>query len=823
LDSGSPYSLVSSKFCTAHKLHIEPVQSGQQSRLWAANDTSLDVIGSVNLDVRIKGLTFPVNCLVIATLSDACILGLDFMNTYHVKLDYQYGIVTLDDLMQIPFVNSENKQRILRLSSSVCLPACAEAIVPVTVNQRYVNKDVLVEAPMTKHFDKFATARIIIHPTSCHTVCRILNCQPETVVLRKGECVGIITDVLETDQLHAVNRISSEVPAGGPTTTTPADNAAPQPVTRAMLDAFIAESQINISDKASPDDRYKMAELLYEFRDLFKTDITEMKRFNGQTFGLTLVSDKGAYRRQYKLAPQEAAEVQRQVDNMLKANIIEEAIGSDVHKYNSPIFCVKKRDQTFRIVQDLRQINKLIAPVIVNLPPINDLINEIAATKSTVYSSCDILQYFHQLTLDKQSRPLTIFTAPNGRKYQWTTCPQGLSSSPGHAAIAGIIALSSLPPGTAYCYVDDLVTVATDIHQMLSRLRLLFTALRKANLSLNSKKCRYLEDHAVFLNHRIDKDGVTMIPKYSKEVIEKFARPTNAASVNRYLCMASWYRKSIKGFAQRTAVLRELTKPGRKFNWDQQCQDAFTDINRELISPPIMRVLDNSKQIYILVDASNAGTSWTIAQKGDDNKLYPCFYGGQALTKAQKRWTSYETEMYSLVQCLNTHYSILIGTDIVVLTDCATLQNFANLKLGSNKLRRWHYLFSHFNMQLRHVPGHRNVLSDTISRMFDELSPENKLLFTPNPQDDCDDYILRVYDSPASTAHYPGAPTDCSDNADSQNNTPVTVIHFEWDGDKTNMNAANLLTPAHPSTKLAADVTESSHLNARAAELIPRN
>jgi len=71
--------------------------------------------------------------------------------------------------------------------------------------------------------------------------------------------------------------------------------------------------------------------------------------------------------------------------------------------------------------------------------------------------------------------------------------------------------------------------------------------------------------------------------------------------------------------------------------------------------------------------------------------------------------------------------------------------------------------------------------------MFDELSPENKLIFTPNPQDDCDDYIPRVSDSPGFTERYQNELANCS--ADSHNNTPVTVIHFEWDRNKPDINA----------------------------------
>ncbi len=83
---------------------------------------------------------FSVDLLVVDKLSDQIILGTDFINTYHVILDYTTGTVTLDNLLTVPLASSDSKQRVLRLSQSVCIPACAESLVPVIVHKRFIGK-----------------------------------------------------------------------------------------------------------------------------------------------------------------------------------------------------------------------------------------------------------------------------------------------------------------------------------------------------------------------------------------------------------------------------------------------------------------------------------------------------------------------------------------------------------------------------------------------------------------------------------------------------------------------------------------------------------
>jgi len=66
---------------------------------------------------------------------------------------------------------------------------------------------------------------------------------------------------------------------------------------------------------------------------------------------------------------------------MYKGGVIEE---SNTVEWNSGIFLVSKKDGTKRLVIDLRGLNAVIAPKLVQLPRITDLIDGCACHKVSI-------------------------------------------------------------------------------------------------------------------------------------------------------------------------------------------------------------------------------------------------------------------------------------------------------------------------------------------------------------------------------------------------------------------------------------------------------
>jgi len=112
------------------------------------------------------------------------------------------------------------------------------------------------------------------------------------------------------------------------------------------------------------------------------------------------LSRQPVFKRQYRLHPDDAEKAERQIADMLKTGGV---VYSQTAEYNSPLFMVGKRDGSKRLVVDLRGINAIIAPKLIQLPKIPELIDDVTALKCQYASICDLRSGFWQISLSIHS------------------------------------------------------------------------------------------------------------------------------------------------------------------------------------------------------------------------------------------------------------------------------------------------------------------------------------------------------------------------------------------------------------------------------------
>jgi Reverse transcriptase (RNA-dependent DNA polymerase) len=86
-----------------------------------------------------------------------------------------------------------------------------------------------------------------------------------------------------------------------------------------------------------------------------------------------------------------------------------------------------KQDGSMRLCIDYRRLNEVTLPDACRLPRQDDTMDALGA--STILSVLDLSHGFHQLPLDKSSRPKTAFSTRRGL-YKWTTVPFGTRHGP---------------------------------------------------------------------------------------------------------------------------------------------------------------------------------------------------------------------------------------------------------------------------------------------------------------------------------------------------------------------------------------------------------
>ena len=89
----------------------------------------------------------------------------------------------------------------------------------------------------------------------------------------------------------------------------------------------------------------------------------------------------------------------------------------------------------------------------------------------------------------------------------------------------------------------------------------------------------------------------------------------------------------MKGFAQITALLRDLIKQGAPFQWTRECQRAFEQTKTLLSGDTVMAYFDPHRKTKLMTDAGPHGLAVTLKQYDPHAKLWrPVIYQSRALT-----------------------------------------------------------------------------------------------------------------------------------------------------------------------------------------------
>ena len=118
---------------------------------------------------------------------------------------------------------------------------------------------------------------------------------------------------------------------------------------------------------------------------------------------------------------------------------------------------------------------------------------------------------------------------------------------------------------------------------------------------------------------------------------------------------------------------------------------------------------DFSKTFEIHTDASDYQLGAVISQEGK-----PIAFYSRKLNNAQTRYTTTEKELLAIVETLKEFKNILLGQKIKVFTDH---KNLTYKTHNSARVMRWRLTIEEFGPELIYLPGDKNVVADSLSRL----------------------------------------------------------------------------------------------------------
>ena len=72
----------------------------------------------------------------------------------------------------------------------------------------------------------------------------------------------------------------------------------------------------------------------------------------------------------------------------------------------------------------------------------------------------------------------------------------------------------------------------------------------------------------------VTKEGISVDPKKIK-AIEEWPVPKDVTNVQSFMGIIGYYQRFIEGFSKIANLITSLQKKGKKFDWNQKCEDSF--------------------------------------------------------------------------------------------------------------------------------------------------------------------------------------------------------------------------------------------------------
>jgi len=123
-----------------------------------------------------------------------------------------------------------------------------------------------------------------------------------------------------------------------------------------------------------------------------------------------------------------------------------------------------------------------------------------------------------------------------------------------------------------------------------------------------------------------------------------------------------YFRKFIANFSQIAKPLSDMTKQDAKIQFGDQQLDAFNRLKILITQKPVLKIFHQQHETELHTDASIDGFGAVLLQKSPDGKQWhPVYYMSKKTTEAERKFTSYELEIFAVVEAFKKFRVYLLG------------------------------------------------------------------------------------------------------------------------------------------------------------------
>ena len=380
----------------------------------------------------------------------------------------------------------------------------------------------------------------------------------------------------------------------------------------------------------------------------------------------------------------------------------------------APIFFVKKKDGSLRLVVDYRGLNKVTIRNRYALPLISSLLERVNGAK--FFTKIDLRGAYNLVRIRPGDEWKTAFRTRYGH-FEYTVMPFGLTNAPAVFQHMANDIFRDLLDICLIIYLDDLLIYSKTQEEHDSHVLLVLKRLRENGLYAKLEKCSFDCKQVEFLGYVISSKGISMDPAKVKAVLE-WQTPRSLRDVQCFLGFANFYRKFIQDYSKIILPLTQLTKKGHAFLWSNEADMAFRHLKEAFTSAPILAHVDTNKPFIMEADASDFALGSILSQQGDTEELHPVAFHSRKFDAAEINYEIHDKELLAIVDSFVQWRHFLEGSphQVIVFSDHKNLAYFQNARVLNRRQARWAQFLTRFDFKITYRPGKQQGKADALSR-----------------------------------------------------------------------------------------------------------
>ena len=541
---------------TARKLKADIVPlNSTDTDLVAANGEPICVLGKATVPVNIADDIVDFEFYVCDNVTHSVLIGIDMLRKCNAVIDLANNSISFgDETRVLPLVPRYPAECILRAVNSIIIPPNHEVDVEVYIPSGYELQQSIVEPLLINRRHGMLTARALVHPARNRTWCRVINIQDYACSLKRNSAIAAIlpaTEVIEPDEPTEDPLCNAEM---GLDTGSDTKNAS---LTYDQKLHKLRELDFKIEQDNLTDEQHRqLVSLIYEYRDVFDTDLPGVRDFKYEIKLRPDVEPRRAKPIRYN--PEMRKVIDKQLGDWERQGIISEG----PYKYAHPLVLVKRQcgcnikvkgrsvrssDCThppqFRLVSDLRLLNQALIQEPFYVGSLSEIIEDFGDPSPSWFSVLDAQCGYLQCELSENSKPLLGIQTSN-KSYVYNRLCFGLTVSGYEYCRLLAKVLRGYTHLFTNNYIDDNLVYSHSFSDHMTHTRLILDRYRSFRLRLKASKAVLAKNEIPFLGAILSKEGHRPNPR-KVQLIEKMGPPTNQKLLKSYLGLTNFFRRYI--------------------------------------------------------------------------------------------------------------------------------------------------------------------------------------------------------------------------------------------------------------------------------------